>query len=88
VERKTTPLWMTVPNKTWEGNLPLIRGYTKEVAVIHCQGNQRYLTLVQRENNLAEQKAKQAALQPLGASWGLCPGTLSATGAYIFQIHS
>jgi ribonuclease HI len=37
----------------------------KEMAVIHCQGHQRNLTLVTQRNNQADQKAKQAAPQPL-----------------------
>jgi hypothetical protein len=39
----------------------------KEVAVIHCWGQQKDLILVRQENNWAHQKAKQAALQPLHA---------------------
>jgi ribonuclease HI len=37
----------------------------KELAVIHCQGHQRHLILVIQGNNRADQKAKQAAVQPL-----------------------
>jgi hypothetical protein len=35
--------------------------------VIHCHVHQRDLTLVTQGNNQADQKAKQAALQPLDA---------------------
>jgi hypothetical protein len=37
------------------------------VAVIHCWGHPRDLTLVTQGNNWEDQKAKQAALQPLDA---------------------
>jgi hypothetical protein len=64
MEGKRTSLWEGIPNKTWKGNSPIIRGYPpiKEVAVIHCWGYQRDLPLVTQGNNWADQKAKQAAL--------------------------
>jgi hypothetical protein len=27
MEGKSTPLWEAIPNKTWKGNSPIVRGY-------------------------------------------------------------
>jgi hypothetical protein len=56
MEGKGTSLRKAIPNKAWKRNPVEAIHLPKEVAVIHCWGHQRDLTLVSQGNNWADQK--------------------------------
>jgi hypothetical protein len=87
-EGEGIPLWEGIPNKTWKGNSPIIRGCppTKESGSDLLQGHQKDLTLATQGNNQANQKAIQEALQPLYVLPGSILSLFPHRSLYILNI--
>jgi hypothetical protein len=89
MQRKRTLLREIIHNKTWKGNLQVIRGYppTKRGSSDLILGTSKRSNSDVIGENLTDQKAEQADLKPLNASLTPVPTHFSPTGDCISQIY-